>query len=85
MILNLSSAAISVPEFVSSALSVLEGISQHPSLLIENNEVIMKDILPCLASLIACQNGTFLIFLYGVYSFKWNSDCNSLFDFQYLV
>uniref|UniRef100_A0A2C9L0L6 Protein kinase domain-containing protein n=1 Tax=Biomphalaria glabrata TaxID=6526 RepID=A0A2C9L0L6_BIOGL len=49
-------AAISVPEFVSSTLSILEGISQHPSLLIEHNALIIKEIIPLLTSLIACQN-----------------------------
>ncbi|XP_059156600.1 serine/threonine-protein kinase ULK4-like [Physella acuta] len=51
-----SSATISASEFVSSALSVLEGISQHPNLLIQYNDIILKDILPLLTSLIACQN-----------------------------
>ncbi|BFZ15632.1 hypothetical protein BsWGS_18671 [Bradybaena similaris] len=51
-----ASAAISVSEFVSSSLSILEGISQHPVLLTQHNVIIMKEVLPSLASLISCHN-----------------------------
>ncbi|GFO05468.1 serine/threonine-protein kinase ulk4 [Plakobranchus ocellatus] len=51
-----ASAAISVRDFVGSAMSVLEGVSQHPALLIEFNMIVMEKILPQLAALVACQN-----------------------------
>ncbi|CAG5124212.1 unnamed protein product [Candidula unifasciata] len=51
-----ASAAISGSEFVSSSLSILEGISQHPVLLTQHNVIVMKEVLPSLASLIACQS-----------------------------
>ncbi|GFR84606.1 serine/threonine-protein kinase ULK4 [Elysia marginata] len=51
-----ASAAIGVSEFVGSAMSVLEGVSQHPALLIEYNKVVMEEILPQLAALVACHN-----------------------------
>ena len=48
-------------EFVGSAMSVLEGVSQHPALLIEYNQIVMAEILPQLAALVACHNGEFFL------------------------
>ncbi|KAK3602625.1 hypothetical protein CHS0354_034209 [Potamilus streckersoni] len=49
--------AISTPEFVNTVMSVVEGISQHPALLMEHSQVVMSAILPTLAALVASQNG----------------------------
>lgn len=44
-------------EFVNTVMSVVEGISQHPSLLMEHEVVVMETILPTLAELVVSQNG----------------------------
>ncbi|XP_067686194.1 serine/threonine-protein kinase ULK4-like isoform X2 [Haliotis asinina] len=55
---NIESAAasIGVGEFVTTVMSILEGISQHPTLLIEHHQIVMGTILPTLAGLIGTQN-----------------------------
>ncbi|XP_041374855.1 serine/threonine-protein kinase ULK4-like isoform X2 [Gigantopelta aegis] len=51
-----ASASIGVGEFVTTVMSILEGISQHPTLLIEHHQNIIETILPTLAALMNCQN-----------------------------
>ena len=48
---------IGVGEFVNTVMSVCEGISQHPALLMEYSKVVMETILPTLADLVVSQNG----------------------------
>ena len=48
---------IAVGEFVNTVMSVVEGISQHPALLMEHSQVVMETILPTLAELVVSQNG----------------------------
>lgn len=38
-------------------MSVLEGLSQHPAILIEYSDVVMEETMPILAELVASQNG----------------------------
>lgn len=52
-----ASGSIAPGEFVNTAMSVLEGISQHPAILTEHDRVIMETILPILATLVESQNG----------------------------
>lgn len=44
-------------EFISTVLAVLEGISQHPSLLVKHDQVVIETILPTVAELVGSQNG----------------------------
>ena len=50
---------IGVGEFVNTVMSVCEGISQHPALLMEYSKVVMETILPTLADLVVSQNGEY--------------------------
>lgn len=52
-----ASGVIAVGEFVNTVMSVVEGISQHPALLMEHGQVVMETILPTLAELVISQNG----------------------------
>ncbi|ESO86237.1 hypothetical protein LOTGIDRAFT_220770 [Lottia gigantea] len=54
--IDASSAAIGTTEFINTVMSILEGISQHPSLLIQYHQVVIETILPSLATLIKSQN-----------------------------
>jgi hypothetical protein len=38
-------------------MSVLEGITQHPTLLMDHGVVVMETILPIMAELVVSQNG----------------------------
>jgi len=38
-------------------MSVVEGISKHPTLLMEHGLIVLETILPTLADLIISQNG----------------------------
>lgn len=49
--------SLSVSEFVGSAVSILEGIAQHPTLLMEHQGKIIETILPELVALTGSQNG----------------------------
>ena len=42
---------------MNTVMSVVEGISQHPALLMEHGQVVMETILPTLAELVVSQNG----------------------------
>ncbi|XP_052237565.1 serine/threonine-protein kinase ULK4-like isoform X3 [Dreissena polymorpha] len=52
-----TSGLITVGEFVNTVMSVVEGISQHPTLLMEHGAVVMATVLPTLAELVVSQNG----------------------------
>ncbi|KAL5018665.1 hypothetical protein ScPMuIL_004387 [Solemya velum] len=52
-----ASGSITVNDFVNTTMSVMEGLSQHPTLLMDHSNVIMKKILPTLAELVTSQNG----------------------------
>ncbi|XP_025099125.1 serine/threonine-protein kinase ULK4-like isoform X3 [Pomacea canaliculata] len=51
-----ASVSLSVSEFVGSAVSILEGIAQHPTLLMEHQGKIIETILPELVALTGSQN-----------------------------
>jgi len=53
----LFSGIITVGEFVNTVMSVVEGISKHPTLLMEHGLIVLETILPTLADLIISQNG----------------------------
>ncbi|KAJ8308456.1 LOW QUALITY PROTEIN: hypothetical protein KUTeg_013330 [Tegillarca granosa] len=52
---NIESAmgSITPGEFVNTTMSVLEGLSQHPAILIEYSDVVMEETMPILAELVA--------------------------------
>jgi hypothetical protein len=50
--------SLKVGEFVGAAMSILEGISQHPSLIMEHQKVITEVILPELVAMVGSQAGT---------------------------
>lgn len=54
---------ITTGEFVNTVMSVVEGISQHPALLMEHSQVVMENILPTLAELVISQNGGYFCFV----------------------
>lgn len=47
-------------EFITTVMSILEAISQHPTLLLENHEVVIETVLSTLADLVGSQNGKLL-------------------------
>ena len=51
------SGSISPSDFVTTTMSVLEGISQHPQLVAEFHQVVLESILPIIADLVVSQNG----------------------------
>lgn len=55
--LCLSSVSLSVGEFVGAAMTIMEGIAQHPSLLAEHQEIVIAAILPELVAMTGSQNG----------------------------
>ncbi|XP_053386677.1 serine/threonine-protein kinase ULK4-like isoform X1 [Mercenaria mercenaria] len=52
-----SSGVITVSEFVNTVMSVVEGITQHPTLLMDHGSVVMETVLPTMAELVVSQNG----------------------------
>ncbi|WAR10144.1 ULK4-like protein, partial [Mya arenaria] len=52
-----TNGVITSSEFVNTVMSVVEGITQHPTLLMEQGIVVMENILPTLAELVVSQNG----------------------------
>lgn len=52
-------ASLSVGEFVGAAIIILEGITQHPSLLMEHQLLVINSILPELVGIIGSQNGKY--------------------------
>ena len=56
-ILSVFSGSISPSDFVTTTMSVLEGISQHPQLVAEFHQVVLESILPIIADLVVSQNG----------------------------
>lgn len=52
-----SNGVITVSEFVNTVMSIVEGISQHPTLLMDHGMVVMETILPTMAELVTSQNG----------------------------
>ncbi|XP_076458728.1 serine/threonine-protein kinase ULK4-like isoform X2 [Babylonia areolata] len=55
---NIEAASVSlkVGEFVGAAMSILEGISQHPSLLMEHQTVVTDLVLPELIAMVGSQS-----------------------------
>lgn len=51
---------ITVAEFVNTVMSVVEGISQHPTLLMDHGSIVMETLLPTLAELVVSQNGKYM-------------------------
>ena len=51
------SGSISPSDFVTTTMSVLEGISQHPQLVADFHQVVLESILPIIADLVVSQNG----------------------------
>ena len=51
------SGSISPSDFVTTTMSVLEGISQHPQLVAEFHQVVLESILPIISDLVVSQNG----------------------------
>lgn len=49
--------SISPSDFVTTTMSVLEGISQHPQIVAESHQVILESVLPIIADLVVSQNG----------------------------
>ncbi|KAK6166744.1 hypothetical protein SNE40_023371 [Patella caerulea] len=49
-------AAIGATEFINTVMSILEGISQHPTIIIQYHQVVTETILPSLATLIKSSN-----------------------------
>lgn len=56
-ILSVFSGSISPSDFVTTTMSVLEGISQHPQLVADFHQVVLESILPFIADLVVSQNG----------------------------
>jgi len=54
---RLDAGVMTPGEFVNTVMSVVEGITQHPTLLMEHGPVVMDTILPTLAELAVTQNG----------------------------
>ncbi|XP_062580885.1 serine/threonine-protein kinase ULK4-like isoform X2 [Saccostrea cucullata] len=52
-----ASGSITPSEFVTTTMSVLEGISQHPQLVADFHQVILESVLPIIADLVVSQNG----------------------------
>ncbi|KAK3093040.1 hypothetical protein FSP39_010415 [Pinctada imbricata] len=52
-----ATATITPVDFTNTAMSVLEGISQHPQILADYNQVVVESVLPILAELVISQNG----------------------------
>nr|XP_034324271.1 serine/threonine-protein kinase ULK4 isoform X2 [Crassostrea gigas] len=49
--------SISPSDFVTTTMSVLEGISQHPQIVADFHQVILESVLPIIADLVVSQNG----------------------------
>ncbi|XP_048734641.2 serine/threonine-protein kinase ULK4-like isoform X2 [Ostrea edulis] len=52
-----ASGAITPSEFVTTTMSVLEGLSQHPQIIADYHQVTLENILPIIADLVLSQNG----------------------------
>ncbi|KAK7111983.1 serine/threonine-protein kinase ULK4-like isoform X2 [Littorina saxatilis] len=50
-----ASVPLKVGEFVGAAMSILEGISQHPTLLMEHQTIVIETILPELVAMVGSQ------------------------------
>ena len=59
MLSSLVNVAVSlkVGEFVGAAMAILEGIAQHPTLLMEHQTVVIETVLPELVSMVGSQTG----------------------------
>ena len=59
MLSSLVNIAVSlkVGEFVGAAMAILEGIAQHPTLLMEHQTVVIETVLPELVSMVGSQTG----------------------------
>ena len=49
--------SLKVGEFVGAAMAILEGIAQHPTLLMEHQTVVIETVLPELVSMVGSQTG----------------------------
>ena len=49
--------SLKVGEFVGASMAILEGISKHPTLLMEHQVVVVETILPQLVSMVGSQTG----------------------------
>ena len=49
--------SLKVGEFVGAAMAILEGIAQHPTLLMEHQIVVIETVLPELVSMVGSQTG----------------------------
>lgn len=59
--------SISPSDFVTTTMSVLEGISQHPMIVAEYHQVILESVLPIIADLVVSQNGEISVLFYIVH------------------
>ena len=56
-VLDYVAVSLKVGEFVGAAMAILEGIAQHPTLLMEHQTLVIETVLPELVSMVGSQTG----------------------------